>query len=112
MMGLLLLLCPSLGVILSNALFLSPSRAVLGAMRSGQIGSLNAFPYTLMTLASFQWTCYGFCIKNGYIVASNLPGCCLSLWYLLAVLPMVPPAQRWMMVQIVVSRAPLSLAVH
>ena len=117
----MLSVCPTLGVVLSNILFLAPNWAVRVATSQQQIGNLNPVPYAVMVLASFQWTSYGMCIQNGctwpctprvcvaypvairsYIVASNLPGFCLSLWYLLEVLPLVTDTRKRLIVNVVV----------
>mmetsp|Transcript_6073 Transcript_6073/g.18097 ORF Transcript_6073/g.18097 Transcript_6073/m.18097 type:complete len:243 (+) Transcript_6073:40-768(+) len=81
--------CPSLGVILSNVLFIAPAPAVIRAERSRQLGGLNPTPLALMVLASVSWCGYGLAVPNAYIVASNLPGLVISVWYIVTVLPLM-----------------------
>jgi len=39
------LVCPLLGAIISNGMWLAPLPAVLAARRNGDLGELNPFPY-------------------------------------------------------------------
>jgi solute carrier family 50 protein (sugar transporter) len=81
---------PSLGVLLSNALYLSSAPAVARAASSGRIGSLNMLPQSLMVLSTFAWMSYGLSVPNAYIVMSNLPGSVAAVAFFVALLPLLP----------------------
>ena len=68
------LVFPVLGVILSNALYLSPLPAVRQAAATGHLGALNVLPQALMVISTQAWMSYALAVPNGFIVASNLPG--------------------------------------
>ncbi|CAH1396582.1 unnamed protein product [Nezara viridula] len=73
--------------------FASPLTDLARVIRVKSAESLP-FPLILMsTIVSFQWTLYGYVIKDGFVMYLNLAGFCLSLFQLL--LFCVYPA-RWM----------------
>ena len=84
------LVFPVLGVVLSNALYLSPAPAVMRASSAGNLGSLNPIPLALMVVSTFAWMCYALAVPNGFIVASNLPGAVAAVGFVSITLPLIP----------------------
>ena len=82
---------PVLGVVLSNALYLSSAPAVLQASRRGSLGSLNPLPLALMAVSTVSWMCYALAVPNGFILASNLPGAVAAFAFVAITLPLIPP---------------------
>ncbi|KAG8465387.1 hypothetical protein KFE25_002694 [Diacronema lutheri] len=82
-------LAPSLGVVLSNVLYLAPLPAVRKAQRHMQLQGLNPIPLALMALNTVGFLAYGLAVPNRYVVASNVLGIVLAVWYLATVLPLV-----------------------
>lgn len=82
-------LFPSLGVVLANVLYLAPLPAVLKAQRHVQLQGLNPIPFALMALNTIGFLAYGLQKPDRYVVASNLLGVVLSMWYLSTVLPLM-----------------------
>ena len=81
--------CPSLGVVLSNALYFAPLPATLAAAKAGSLGDLNPLPSSLMVLATISWVCYGLSVSNPYIVASNVPGAIVALLSFVSFMPLM-----------------------
>lgn len=99
---------PNLGVVLSNVLYLAPFPAVHRVRRYGILGDLNTVPLAIMLLSTVSWVGYGLAVPNGYIVASNIVGVPLSMWYVVSVLPLTPPGTyRAMLERLVVGGAAL-----
>ena len=84
------LVFPVLGVILSNALYLSPLPAVRQAAATGHLGALNVLPQALMVISTQAWMSYALAVPNGFIVASNLPGAVAAIAFVTTTLPLVP----------------------
>jgi solute carrier family 50 protein (sugar transporter) len=79
---------PTLGVFLANTLYLAPLPAVRQAHRQAQLGGLNPTPLALMALNTIGFLAYGLAVPNRYVVASNIFGVPLAIWYLVTVLPL------------------------
>jgi len=47
---------------------------------NGSLGTLNPFPWALQTGNCFGWIAYSWYTADPYMLASNLPGFCFSLW--------------------------------
>jgi solute carrier family 50 protein (sugar transporter) len=86
-------LVPYGGVVLSNALYLSPMMSVRRAVKAGRLGSLNVVPQALMVVSTGAWLSYGFSLPNVFLLASNLGGSVLSVYYVSATLPLIPSGQ-------------------
>jgi solute carrier family 50 protein (sugar transporter) len=80
---------PTLGVVFSNSLYLAPLPAVFRAQRLDHIGELNPTPLGLMLLSTIGWVAYGLSAPNRYVVASNVIGVPLSVYYLATLLPLM-----------------------
>ena len=61
-------LCPSVGVVTSNCLYLAPMAAVHAAVSAGAIGDLNVLPLAVMAVCSVAWFMYSLTTKNIYIM--------------------------------------------
>ncbi|KAI9330782.1 hypothetical protein DFJ73DRAFT_858157 [Zopfochytrium polystomum] len=65
---------PSLGGVTGLLLFIGPLPAVFAAVKSKQIGSLNALPFALITANCLGWILYGSLIKDYFVFTPNLIG--------------------------------------
>lgn len=83
---------PILGVILSNALYLSSAPAVYRAHLTGNLGSLNVLPQALMVLSTNAWMCYALSVPNIFITMSNLPGAVAAVAFVSITMPLIPRA--------------------
>jgi len=84
--------CPTLGVVLCNALYFTPLTAALERSKKGSLGSLNPLPAALTVLSNIAWLSYGYAISNPYIVAGNLPGAIAAITALVTILPLMKGA--------------------
>lgn len=73
--------CPTLGVILANFMWVSPFPAVYSARLSRDLGATNPIPFVFMLLNCMGWTIYACQLKDWFIFWANLPGVLLSLFY-------------------------------
>jgi solute carrier family 50 protein (sugar transporter) len=62
------------------AFLTAPVNDLRRSLQEGSLGSLNPFPWTLMTGNCLGWVVYGYYTRDPFIVASNLPGLILSIW--------------------------------
>lgn len=51
--------CPSLGVVLCNALYFTPLTAAMERSKAGSLGNLNPLPAALTVLSNIAWLSYG-----------------------------------------------------
>ena len=65
------LVCPLLGVILSNAMALAPTQALMKAREQKELGDLNPIPFSLIINSQLGWTLYGLLLHNSYIFFSS-----------------------------------------
>lgn len=82
-------LVPKIGVLTSTLLYLSPFSAVQLAQKNKDAGSLNPIPLSIMAISSLCWLVYGLSIRDAYVTLSNVPGCVISLWYVVTILPLL-----------------------
>lgn len=101
---------PSLGVALSNAMFLSAVPAVLEARKNGSLGDLNPVPWAFILANCIAWLHYSFCVSNPYAFASNALGAVLGLFFTLTGVALGTPSQRnqLMAVAVVTSAATIT----
>lgn len=57
--------CPTLGVVLCNALYFTPLTAALERSKKGSLGSLNPLPAALTVLSNIAWLSYGESAQSG-----------------------------------------------
>lgn len=68
------MLCPLLGLCLSNAMWTAPIIAMVNARKNRDLGGLNPIPFALIIVNCIGWVVYAFMIKNYYIFFSNATG--------------------------------------
>lgn len=73
--------CPSLGVLISNMMFLSPWSLVMTARKNRHMGSVNPIPFAIMFVNNLGFVVYGSLLSNYYIFFSSIFGVLLSLFY-------------------------------
>jgi len=61
-------------------MFAAPINDLRKALLRNSLGSLNPFPWVVMTGNCAGWLIYGFFTRDPFIIASNLPGFLLSFW--------------------------------
>ncbi len=74
------IVCPLLGMIIANFMWLSPMSMMLKARASRDIGSINPYPFAVTVLNCLGWLIYGCQLKDFYIFWANLPGIILGLY--------------------------------
>lgn len=72
--------CPILGIVTANVMFLAPVTDCYKAILSGQLHTLNPTPWAFMLGNCFGWVTYGILIENIFILFGNGPGLILSIW--------------------------------
>lgn len=73
------IVCPLLGVLISNAMALAPLPALLKARKEKELGDLNPVPFGLIFNSQFGWTLYGLLKRNYYIFFSSAVPMLVSL---------------------------------
>lgn len=58
----------------------APTRALYDALVRRSLGHLNPFPFAIQTGNTFGWVCYGYCVRDPFVIAANVPGLMISLW--------------------------------
>ncbi|KAI8919605.1 sugar efflux transporter for intercellular exchange-domain-containing protein [Entophlyctis helioformis] len=82
---------PTIGVILTTAIFLSPFKQVYDALKSDSPASA---PYAWMVATSMAMTMYGVFLRDPFVFAPNIAGFHLGLWYTFSTFPTATPAVR------------------
>ena len=90
---LILSLIPKIGIITSTLVYFSPMTAVRAASQGGRLGDLNPTPLAIMSVSSICWLAYGLSIRDPFVTLSNVPGGIASIWYVMAVLPLLKGSQ-------------------
>jgi solute carrier family 50 protein (sugar transporter) len=70
--------CPAIGVIISNFMWLSPLPAVLEVRITRSIGALNPYPFAITVLNCIGWVIYGCLIQDFFVFFSNIFGLMLG----------------------------------
>lgn len=73
-------ICPSLGCIVSAAMYAAPVQDLKLALASKEQGTLNPVPWAVMTGNCLGWCVYGYYTHDPFMLASNFPGLIVSLW--------------------------------
>jgi solute carrier family 50 (sugar transporter) len=76
----LVIVCPMMGMIISNLMFSAPYRDLKKAIDRGELGDLNPTPWAFMLGNCFGWVTYSMLIQNLWIFFANCPGFILSIW--------------------------------
>jgi solute carrier family 50 protein (sugar transporter) len=73
--------CPSLGMLVANLMFLAPMKDLQSAVSIGQgLGDLNPTPWAFMLGNCLGWTSYGVLLSNWFIFWANYPGFLIACW--------------------------------
>ena len=74
--------CPALGVLIANAMFLAPLGDLRSALRiaSEGLGDLNPTPWAFMLGNCLGWTAYGILTANWFVFWANYPGLLIACW--------------------------------
>jgi solute carrier family 50 protein (sugar transporter) len=76
-------LIPSIAIVITTAMWLSPLKAVLAARKSRELGDTNPYPYVATILNCIGYTSYGLMKKDEFLFWSNVTGLVLGLFYLI-----------------------------
>ena len=83
-------LIPKIGVLTSTLLYFSPFPSVRQANAHPSVEtSLNPIPLSIMAISSLCWLVYGLSVQDPYVTLSNVPGCIVSIWYVVTILPLL-----------------------
>eukprot|EP00842_Homolaphlyctis_polyrhiza_P000205 jgi/Hompol1/1185/HPOL_005529-RA len=74
---------PSVGMLTTFAIYLSPYRAVERVEKSENIGEVNPMPFPLIIANSLAWIMYSMLIQNPFIFIPNILGYPLGIFYTL-----------------------------
>jgi len=73
--------CPSLGLIGANLMFLAPLRDLQKAVTKGHgLGDLNPTPWAVMLGNCIGWSSYGVLTSNWFVFWANYPGFLIACW--------------------------------
>lgn len=73
--------CPSLGLLMANLMFLAPLKDLQSAVTKGAgLGDLNPTPWAFMLGNCLGWTSYGVLINNWFVFWANYPGFLIACW--------------------------------
>ena len=72
---------PSLGVITSNLIYLSPLMTVQEALKTNNANALNSLVYSMMIVNGSIWMIYGCLIKNWFVFLASFSSIPLSVYY-------------------------------
>jgi len=72
--------CPSLGAIIANVMWLAPFEAVKKAILRGSLGALNPTPWAFMTGNCTGWLTYSFLKQDLFLFFGNVFGLVISFW--------------------------------
>ncbi|GKY92749.1 hypothetical protein MPSEU_000244900 [Mayamaea pseudoterrestris] len=73
-------ICPSLGCIMAAMVFAAPIQDLRRALANHSLGTLNPFPWVMMTGNCLGWVVYGYYTHDVFVVVANVPGLVLSIW--------------------------------
>jgi solute carrier family 50 (sugar transporter) len=73
--------CPSLGVLISNAMFFSPWSLIMKARKNRHLGNVNPLPYAVMFNTQLGYVIYGSMQANYFIFFGAVLGVLCSLFY-------------------------------
>lgn len=72
--------CPTLGVLISSALYAAPVQDLRKCLQLGSLGVMNPKPWAVMSGNCLGWLCYAYYARDPFILASNIPGILVSTW--------------------------------
>ena len=65
------ILCPLIGVVLTNAMAIAPYKAVVDARKKKDLGELNPFPFALIMNSQLGWALYAVLSHDYFIFLSS-----------------------------------------
>jgi len=77
---------PTAGVVIANAMFATPMRAVLQARKQGTLSDLNPVPWAAIVCNCAAWIGYSYFKKDWFVYLANQPGLVMGLFYSLTAL--------------------------
>ncbi|RYH29236.1 hypothetical protein EON65_09175 [archaeon] len=83
------IVCPLLGLIIANFMWLSPFPAVHKARLSRNLGSLNPIPFVVVVFNCIGWMIYGCQKRDWFLFWANLPGIILGAFYTITCLTII-----------------------
>ena len=88
-------MCPALGLVFANLMFLAPLRDLHHAVQSGLgLGTLNPTPFAFMLGNCFGWSVYGILLNNWFLFWANYPGFLIACWLNLGAIKLVYAAHH------------------
>jgi len=72
--------CPSVGILISAALYSAPVKSLAEALENKSLGSLNPTPWTILTGNCFGLVIFAYYTNDPFVLAGNIPGVFVSLW--------------------------------
>merc|ERR1719343_1866912 len=73
--------CPVLGVILTNAIGISPLKDLQRAVAQGEgLNDLNPTPWVFQLGNCLGWTVYAILANDWYIFCADFPGFIIAVW--------------------------------
>lgn len=73
-------ICPSIGILISTALYSAPVKSLAIALERKSLGTLNPTPWGIMTGNCLGWLAYAYYSRDPFVLASNIPGILISVW--------------------------------
>ena len=102
-------LVPRVGILTSTLLYFSPFTAVREASSTETLNDLNPVPLAIMAVSSLCWLVYGLSVRDPFVTLSNVPGSIASIYYVMAILPLLKGAQLQTTQNIVVGLSALTI---
>jgi solute carrier family 50 protein (sugar transporter) len=93
---------PKLGILTSTALYFCSAPSVYKTLQTNELGDVNPIPLVLSAFASLGWMAYGVTAQDPYVLLSNVPGCMVSIAYVVGVLPLINSTRKLRQTQTVV----------
>lgn len=73
-------ICPSIGIVISTALYAAPVKSLAIALERKSLGALNPTPWGILTGNCLGWLAYACYSGDPFVLASNVPGFLISFW--------------------------------
>ena len=75
------LLCPILGTVLADVMWIVSINAILQARKNKSLGELNPLPFVAGLANCIVWVIYSVFIKDYFVFFANFPGVILCMFY-------------------------------
>lgn len=67
-------LCPGLGCVICNIMFLIQLQSVMEARKRKKLGTTSPYPYAILTVCQIGWTAYSYMLKDYFVFFSSALG--------------------------------------